>query len=220
LSKKRLFGFVAIVVAVGLWVGVAVVGLRAFGSTATWSMPGTASFQLEAGSWTIFEKLPDSAQSTVSMSDVAKARTVTVEQLQVTGPNGPVKLSCDYCADQSTAVPVDLALHNAIATFTADTKGEYRIVTTSGTAQLALADPIRRITDAMPLLMGLSLLGGMSLALGITMLVRGRVVRAPTGAGNTRAPALPPAGWYPNPYQNGTTSQMWWDGRKWTSNWR
>ena len=206
--------------AVCLWVGAAVVGLRAFGSTATWSMPGTVSFQLDAGSWTIFEKLPDSQQSTVSMSEIAKARTVSVEQLQVTGPNGPVKLSCDYCSGQATAVPVDLTLHNAVATFTADVKGEYRIVTTSGNAQLALADPVRRITDAMPWLMGLSLVGGASVALGITMLVRGRSARAPSGGGPTRAATPPPAGWYPNPYHNGTGSQMWWDGSKWTSNWR
>lgn len=37
----------------------------------------------------------------------------------------------------------------------------------------------------------------------------------PVGAGPN-----PPAGWYPNPYLPGTTSEMWWDGKQWTSNWR
>lgn len=215
-----MLGILLIVVALATWAGAAVIALQSFGSVASWNMPATQSTQLEAGSWTIFEKVPADQQNSISMTDIAKARTVTVEQLQVVGPGGPVELTCVYCSDTVAAVPVDLTLHNAVASFRAATTGEYRIVSTSGSAQLAIADPVRRLTEAMPSLTLLSLVGLVLGVAGISLLVRRRPTSSSPRSIGKQPSGTPPAGWYPNPYLEGTTSQMWWDGKKWTSNWR
>lgn len=218
-----MIGILLIVAALATWAGAAVIALQAFSSVASWSMPTTESTQLTAGSWTIFEKVPAEQQNSLSMTEIAKARTVTVEQLQVVGPGGAVKLTCAYCSEAVAAVPLDLTLHNAIASFRADTTGEYRIVSTSGTAQLAIADPVRALTESMPSLTLLSLVGLVLVVAGISLLVRrgspGSTGSSSRSMGNQSSGA-PPPGWYPNPYLEGTTSQMWWDGKKWTSNWR
>lgn len=215
-----MIGILLIVVALATWAGAAVIALQSFSSVASWSMPATQSTQLEAGAWTIFEEVPADQQNSISMTEIAKARTVTVEQLQVVGPGGPVKLTCVYCSDAVAAVPVDLTLHNAVASFRADTTGEYRIVATSGTAQLAIADPVRRLTEAMPSLALLSLVGLVLGVAGISLLIRRRSGGSLPRSMGAQSSGAPPAGWYPNPYLEGTTSEMWWDGKKWTSNWR
>lgn len=219
MRRRRILGVLAIAVALLIaGVGTAV-ALASFNSLSVWQMPGTETVVLEPGNWTIFEKVPDKAANTVTMSDIAKARTLTVEELAVSGPTGAVALSCAYCDSEGTAVPIDLALYNAVASFKAETKGQYRITSSGESGQLALGDPAGKLNAVMPWLLLMSMLALASLVAGILLLARAGLGRQLTGRGPGPG-RLPPPGWYPNPYLEGTTSEMWWDGKQWTSNWR
>lgn len=223
MTPKRVFGIAAILLALACWVGSAAVALSAFQSHAQWQAPGSASMQLAAGKWTVFQKLP--ADSTaITPSDVAAARTVKVEQVTVTDPSGvTVPLTCAYCSSKGeAAIPMDLQLANSIADFSVTTPGTYLVTVKDASGQMAVADPVTSLENVMGQVMLLGALGGILIAVGVVLVIRGGGQGGPSipspqqSAGTT---AQPP-GWYQNPYMPDSDSQMWWDGTKWTSNWR
>ncbi len=223
MTRQRVFGIAAILLALAAWVGAAVVTFSAFQSQAQWQAPGSKTLSLTQGEWTIVQKLP--ADSTAfTPSDVAAARTVNVEQVKVTDPSGAnVPLTCVYCSGQSSsAAPIDLQMANGVADFTAATTGSYTITITDAVGQMAVANPLTKLEDVAASVVGLGALGGVLIAVGIVLVVRGRGdVSAGSGEGHPSvgSGAISP-GWYQNPYLPDTDSQMWWDGTKWTSNWR
>lgn len=223
MTRQRVFGIAAILLALAAWVGAAVITFGTFASQAQWQAPGSQAVNLTQGKWTIVQKLP--ADSTAfTPSDVAAARTVNVEQVKVTDSSGAnVPLTCVYCSGQSrSALPIDLQMANGVADFTAATTGSYTITITDAVGQMAVANPLTKLEDVAASVMGLGALGGVLIAVGIVLVVRGRGAGS-AGVGGGR-PAMDPGavqpGWYQNPYLPGTDSQMWWDGKQWTSNWR
>lgn len=223
MTRTRVFGIAAILLALACWAGAAVVAFTAFESQASWSAPGSTTAQLSAGKWTVFQKLP--ADSTaVTQSDIAAARTVKSEQVTVTDSSGAtVATTCAYCTTTPPgAVPLDLQLANPIADFSVINPGAYTITVKDSAGQMSVADPVKRLENVAPWILLLSGGGGILLAAGIVLVVRGRGSPASgsTPGGPPAPSAAPEPGWYPNPYLPGTDSQMWWDGSKWTSNWR
>lgn len=250
MTRSMVYGIVAVVAAVLLWIGAGFVALTSFDSVATWQSPGKADVQLEAGTWMLFEQVPQSGSNAVTPSQVAEQRTMTVDDFSVRGPQGVnVPLTCVYCdASNATATPLDLKLYNAVASFEAKETGTYQLNAQRATAVVAVGNPFVTINAATPWLTFLSAVGGISFAVGIVLIIRGRrrkgavpaqqlstappaqsqesmVTRATPSQVSVAAPAPPPGhspppGWYPNPYLPGTTSEMWWNGKEWTSNWR
>ena len=222
MTRTRVFGIAAVLLALAAWAGSAVVAFSAFQSRAQWQAPGSQSMQLTAGKWTVVQKLP--ADSTaITPSDIESARTVNADQVTIvdsTGANVPV--TCVYCAGKSqSALPIDLQLANEIVDFTVTTPGTYT-VTVKAMGQMAVANPVAKLEEVMPWVTILGSLGGILLALGVTLIIRGK---GPTVSGSQTGPPQAnvgpaPPGWYQNPYLPDTDSQMWWDGSKWTSNWR
>lgn len=155
---------------------------------------------------------------------------------------------CD--ASNATATPLDLKLYNAVASFDVKEGGTYQLNAQGSNAVVAVGNPYVTITSVTPWLTIMSGIGGILFAVGIVLIVRGRrpkvaapgehVLTTPAAAAQQQstdkplvtpsqvsaaAPAPPPGhspppGWYPNPYLPGTTSEMWWNGKEWTSNWR
>ncbi len=222
MTRTRVFGIAAILLALAAWVGSGVVAFSAFQSQAQWQAPGSQSMQLSAGKWTVVQKLP-SDSTAITPSDVESARSVNADQITVADPTGAnVPVSCVYCSGQSqSAVPIDLQLANEIIDFTVTNPGTYT-VTVKAAGQMAVANPVAKLEEVMPWVMLLGSLGGILIAVGVALVIRGRGpnVGGPE-SGPPQATAGPAApGWYPNPYMPDTDSQMWWDGSKWTSNWR
>jgi len=221
-----------ILVALITGVAAGVVAMGAFSSSGSLVSPGQLSTALQSGKWTIYQPVPEGTTST----DIAGLRTVSTEQLTVSGPDGAaVSLSCEYCAGEAQAAPIDLTLNNAIASFTVNFAGNYEIKSTGPAgAKIVMASPEAQLADAMPTLFGLGLIASTLVGLGLYLVVSGGA-RVPT-VGVPVGPVEPalelpaatsavvgagsPAGWYPNPYRPDTDSQMWWDGKQWTSNWR
>lgn len=221
MTRTRVFGIAAILLGLAAWVGSGAVAFTAFGSQAQWQGPGAQRMQLSAGKWTVVQKLPTDSTA-VTPSDVAAARTVNVDQVKVTDPSGvDVPLTCAYCTGQSqSALPIDYQLANAIADFTVANAGTYE-VTVSAPGQVAVANPLAQLELIMPWVIVLGSLGGILVAVGVALVIRGGVPGSRGGGATppTSSVAAPP-GWYQNPYLPETDSQMWWDGSKWTSNWR
>ncbi len=200
--------------ALSVWAGAMVLAFTAFKSQAQWSAPGSTTVELPVGRWTIFEKMPTTGDPPVTMGDIAKRRTVPIEDLRVNGPNGSVSMTCAYCGGASTAMPLDFALANALGSFDVAVPGRYELSAEGQSATLAVADPNGRLLDLLPWLVVLGGVGVAFLASGIWI-----IARSSNGSSRLRQSGAPPPGWYPNPYIP-EGSQMWWDGSKWTSNWR
>lgn len=223
MTRTRVFGIAAILLAVACWIGAAIVAFTAFESQASWQAPGATSVQLTTGKWTVFQKLP-SDSTAITPDDVAAARTVNSEQITVVDSAGAtVPITCAYCTTtRPGAVPLDLQLANPIADFSVTNPGTYTITVKDAPGQVAVANPIKLLEDVAPWMMLLAGAGGMLIAVGVVLILRGGTAgsagRPPGGGEPPRS--TPEPGWYPNPYLPGTDSQMWWDGSKWTSNWR
>ncbi|MGV1037492.1 MAG: hypothetical protein ACOYD0_10785 [Candidatus Nanopelagicales bacterium] len=155
---------------------------------------------------------------------------------------------CD--ASKATATPLDLKLYNTVASFEVKEAGSYQLNAQGANAAVAVGNPYVTITAVTPWLTVMSGIGGILFAAGVVLIVRSRRRKAalaaqPVAAAaeaeaqseesaaprvtpsqvSATAPAPPPGhspppGWYPNPYLPGTTSEMWWNGKEWTSNWR
>lgn len=222
MTRTRVFGIAAILLALAAWAGTAAVTFTAFQSQAQWQAPGSTSTYLAAGKWVIVEKLP-SDSTAFSPSDVAGARTVNVDQVTVTTSAGAtVPVTCAYCAGQtSAAIPVDLQMANVVAEFTADIAGDYTLAVSGGSGRMAVANPTTKLEDQAGTVTGLGALGGALMATGILLVIRGKNPNGPTGERpSDSGSGTTPPGWYPNPYRPDSDSQMWWDGTQWTSNWR
>ncbi len=237
MTPMRVWGIAGILLGIAAWIGAGAFGLSAFGSTASWQAPGTEAVSLSAGSWSVFQ-LVDPESGAITPSQIAQERSVSVEDLSVLGPAGQdLPLTCLYCDGQDPlTAPVDLQLANGIASFQADEAGSYSVIVSGESSVMAIADPVGQLSDVIAYVAVLGVGGGFLITVGIFLVVRGRVRRLSTGAGSgynqpgalpVGEPAAPvgpgvnaEAGWYPNPYQPGTDSQMWWDGKQWTSNWR
>ena len=221
MTPKRVFGIAAILLALASWIGSAAIALSAFQSQAQWQAPGSTSVQLAVGKWSIFQKLPTDSTA-ITPSDVAAARTVKVEQVMVTDPSGiSVPLTCSYCSTKGeAAIPLDLQLANSIADFSVSTAGTYLITVKDATGQMAVANPVTSLESVMGQVMVLGALGGVLIAVGVVLIIRGRTPGGTSQPPSAGASVAQPPGWYQNPYLPDSDSQMWWDGTKWTSNWR
>ncbi len=238
MTAKQVWGIAGILLGIAAWLGAGALALSSFTSAATFQAPGSTSVNLPIGTWSVFQMLsPDT--TALTPGQVSQERSATVEQITVTGPNGQsIPLTCLYCGDvDPITAPVDLALANGIASFTADVAGDYEVNVAEVNSVMAVADPVGKLNSAIGYLTFLGFAGGALIVVGIVLVVRGRdrsvgggVVVANGPRGGDRAhqspsgPSAPaqnaPPGWYPNPFQPGTDSKMWWDGRQWTSNWR
>lgn len=250
MTRSLVAGIVAVVAAVLLWTGAGLVALTSFDSVATWQSPGKTDVQLEPGTWMLFEQVPQSGSNAVTPSQVAEQRTMSVDDFSVFGPQGTtLPLTCLYCdSSNATATPLDLKLYNAVASFEVNQAGSYQLNAQGANAAVAVGNPYVTITAVTPWLTVMSGIGGILFAVGIVLIVRGRRRKVAPSAQpvpaatdvqsqhsaeprvtpsqvSAAAPAPPPGhspppGWYPNPYLPGTTSEMWWNGKEWTSNWR
>lgn len=226
MTTRQVWGIAAILLALASWGGCVAVALSSMGSAATWTSPGAQQVQLDTGRWTVFEFLP--ADSTaITPGQAESSRTISTEQVTVTDPQGnPVQVSCAYCTQSEPKVlPVDLRMANAIVNFHAMAAGQYTITITApaGSSEtVGVSNPMGQLEDQMIWLTLLSTLGFVLIGSGVGLLIAGRSrqPRAPRNPGPPPPPTAPPPGWYQNPYQPNSDSQMWWDGTKWTSNWR
>ncbi len=87
---------------------------------------------------------------------------------------------------------------------------------------MAVADPVTSLENVMGQVMLLGALGGILIAVGVVLVIRGGGQGGPKTPSpqQSAATTAQPPGWYQNPYMPDSDSQMWWDGTKWTSNWR
>lgn len=222
MTRKRVFGIAAILLGLFTWAGAAVVAFSALGSNTTWKSPGSQVVNLQAGRWTVFELLPPDTTA-VTASAIAAERTVDEKQISVVGPGGAtVPLTCTYCgAQEQPLIPIDMRLNVPLVGFNAPTDGQYVITVTDVSAELAVANPVTQIQAVAPQMYGLGAVGMALIVGGIVLVVRGG---DSTSRPSQPMPPIdnqpPPPGWYQNPYLPGTDSQMWWDGKQWTSNWR
>ncbi|MFT6565043.1 MAG: hypothetical protein ACJAY5_001806 [Actinomycetes bacterium] len=236
MTRMRVWGIAGILLGIAAWIGAGAIALSAFGSVASWQAPGTESVTLTPGTWSVFQ-LVDADSGAITPGQVAQERTVTVDQLSVTSPSAQsMELSCLYCDGQDpVTAPVDLQLANGIASFRVAEAGNYSVTVTDTTSSMAIADPVEQLNDVISYAAMLGIGGGFLITIGIVLVAKGRTrgVQADGGHGSARTttdPSPPAAltgagvaaepGWYPNPYQPDTDSQMWWDGKQWTSNWR
>lgn len=222
MTRRRVFGIAGILLALAAWFGAIAVTFTAFQSQVQWQAPGSTTARLAPGKWIIVQKLP-SDSTAFTPSDVAAARTITVEQVKVTDPSGAtVALSCAYCSGQSpTSIPVDFQMANGVADFSVAVAGDYTVTVTGGSGQMALASPMTKLEEVAPAVTALGTLGAILITVGIVLVIRGRTPAnpgAPTDPPASSGPA--PPGWYQNPYLPDADSEMWWDGTQWTSNWR
>jgi hypothetical protein len=232
MTPTRVWGIAGILLGIAAWIGAGAFGLSAFGSVASWQAPGTQTVGLQQGTWSVFQII-DPNSGAITPDQVAQQRTLTVEQLEVASPSGQtLTLTCLYCAGQDPlTAPVDLQLANGIASFQATEPGDYTVTVNDSTSAMAIANPVQQLSNVISYVALLGIGGGFLITVGIVLVVKGRSARvssipagsgpgsgqpgAPVGSGVAAAP-----GWYPNPFQPGTDSQMWWDGKQWTSNWR
>ena len=222
MTRRRVFGIAAILLALAAWVGAIAVTFTAFQSQAQWQAPGSTTARLTPGKWIIVQKLPTDSTA-ITPSDVAAARTINVEQVKVTDSAGAnVPVSCAYCSGQSpTSIPVDLQMANGVADFSVAVAGDFTVTVTGGAGQMALANPVSKLEEITPAITGLGSLGAVLITIGIVLVIRGRAPTAATGPTDPPpSSGPPPPGWYQNPYRPDDDSQMWWDGTQWTSNWR
>lgn len=220
MTKRRVWGIAAILLSLACWGGWIALIFSAIWSVADWNAPGSTTVTLSKGAWTVYQFVPESSIA-VTPDQIDAARTVSSDQVSVKDAAGnPVAVTCAYCSDSDLSwIPVNARTANAIASFTAPDSGSYTItVTSQASAQMAVADPLARIEDDAVWLGVLSALGGALFVTGIVLIISGRF-RGPTQP-VAAAPETPPPGWYQNPYHPDSDSQMWWDGTKWTSNWR
>lgn len=223
MTTRQVWGIAAILLALASWGGCVALALASMTSAAVWKSPGTQTVQLDSGRWTVFELLPaDNAAITPGQAE--DSRTISSDQVSVKDPAGnPVQVTCAYCSQTEPKVfPIDLRMANAVVYFHALSSGEYTITITApagSSENVALADPMRKLEEEMAWLTLLSTLGFVLIGSGVGLLIAGRSKRPRQPAGPP-PPTAPPPGWYQNPYQPNSDSQMWWDGTQWTSNWR
>jgi|GEM_PF-1103724 len=233
MTPTRVWGIAGILLGIAAWIGAGAFGISAFGSVANWQAPGTQSINLASGTWSIFQ-IVDPDSGAITPDQVSRERTMTVEQLSVASPSGQsLELTCLYCGGQDPlTAPVDLQLANGIASFQATEPGAYVVTVNDATSAMAVANPVQQLSNVIAYIAVLGIGGGFLITAGIVLVVRGRSPGAMQesgegsgpGVGQPMAPtssgAAAEPGWYPNPFQPGTDSQMWWDGKQWTSNWR
>lgn len=211
--------WLAALLGLACWLAAGIGMLTSLGSAATWNAPGSTTVTLSDGTWGIFELVPDSQVQSVWPGDFGAYRTIDWESVEVRDGSGArVATECGYCAQAPMATPVDFALYNLIATFDAAPGGPFLVSVTSGDgSQVAVANPQQSMTATMSWALPVGLFGLILLVFAVTGAVRYRRSR-----GDFSGPSVDaaPAGWYPNPYLPGTDSQMWWDGKQWTSHWR
>lgn len=221
MTVRRVWGIAAVLLALACWLGALWAAAASLTSASTFSSSTVTSVNLAQGSWTVFQLVPQDSQA-VLPADVSKERTLTVEQVSIKGPDGqPVTLSCAYCGGPDAgAIPIDLRLANPVANFAANQAGDYTVTVAADAApaELSVANPVTKLESVLPWVAALGVFGVVFLTIGILLIVVGR--GGPPMVQPMQHPEDRPPGWYPNPYQPGTDSQMWWDGTKWTSNWR
>ncbi|HET9728435.1 MAG TPA: DUF2510 domain-containing protein [Acidimicrobiia bacterium] len=194
-----------IVGAIGLVLGVpgAVIGIGKIVRTISspvYATPVTIHRELEHGEYMVYEDLSRST------------RVITPADVSVLGAdNTPV---ATHLTDRSEEVPVGSSKYTGIVAFSTPSAGSYDItVRTTGTyvvVSRSLVDTVRNAA-AWFFLAGV---GGMLLTIGVIMLIVGAVRRGRAERTGYVYSANAPAGWYPNP--DGTNSQRWWDGARWS----
>lgn len=234
MTPTRVWGIAAILLGIAAWIGAGAFGLSAFGSVASWQAPGTQTVSLQPGTWSIFQ-IVNADSGAITPDQVAQQRTLAVDQLSVASPSGQsLELTCSYCGGKEPlTAPVDLQLANGIASFKATEPGDYAVTVNDATSAMAIANPVQQLSNVISYVALLGIGGGFLITAGIVLVVRGRSASLASTSGMPGSgprpdqPAAPVGpgvagepGWYPNPFQPGTDSQMWWDGKQWTSNWR
>jgi hypothetical protein len=196
--------------------------------------PTTVTRTLEVGTtYVVYERI---ASGSGSRSDPV-IYTVRPEDVTVTGPGKPVEVTDPGNVTQTfTSGSKTFA---GVAQFEASASGTYQIRISTEDAEVLVAPAFSTFARSLAWVL-LIALGGLLVLVGLITLIVGIVQRssskrvvpavpgysapgtAPVSYGSPTyppqvapvAPALPPAGWYPDPTRPG--GQRYWDGTGWT----
>lgn len=194
-------------------------------------MPFDDRLNLTAGRWTVYTcagaaALAECPRAGLGALSEQLAAEPDVGDVAVAGPGGLLPVAP---ADEGTVTRRGDRFR-ALASFDAPTDGSYR-VGVAGAGRFVLAPDVGSVfRGSAPWLVTLAA-AGLGLVLGTALLIVGLVLLArarrpatsgasgaaassPAGPAPTASPALPPAGWYPDPHRQG--GLRWWSGSTWT----